>query len=78
MVEPTGIVVDPKSGVIGVSVAGGIGRQYRVQFQDTQNDDWRHYAAFQNGEDARRCQNQLRQDGLTSRVIRYGHCPTAA
>lgn len=76
MVGPTRNLESPPE-LIGACVAGGIGRQFRVQFQDGSCSEWRHFAAFSNGDDAQRCLCELRQDGLNSRVVRYAHCPTA-
>ncbi len=68
--------IPPRSAVAPYSCAGQA-RHYRVQFQTANDAVWQRYASFQDSEPARCCAQQLREQGLRSRVVHFATMPVA-
>lgn len=57
---------------------GGLGRQFRVQYRDTeQSDYWCFAASFATRQQAEGCMAQLRAKGRIARVVHFSKCPAA-
>lgn len=63
---------------VAVSCAGGLSRQFRVQFRSAYRDGWQRYACYQDEAAAVDCADALQRQGYLTRVIRYGITPVAA
>ena len=62
---------------IAVNNPGGQPKQFCVQVRENNRPIWKRSAVFLNREAAEQCRDELRQQGVETRVVHY-RLPTAA
>lgn len=68
----------PPTRTLVASIPGGPARQYRVQHLPEGESQWQKFRLFAKRESAERCARDLRDCGITARVVAIRICPTAA